>query len=230
MTDPIDEKNWLWHRRSSLTILIVLVLGVTMGIAGVGALGAFAIAIIVSLIARKQGSFRDMGFRSPESWGGLLGTTLAYGVVIQLTFTIIVDPGLEQLTGYAVDISSFDNVRGNFVNFLILMAIGWGVGGFLEEFTFRGFVVGRLRWLLGSGTAATWFAVLVAATAFGVAHLYQGVSGVISAGMIGLILGAVYIYHRSNLWYAVFTHGFTNTFGITFIYLDMDRNLNGLLS
>ena len=128
-----------------------------------------------------------------------------------------------------MDISAFDGIRGNLVPFLILLGIGWGIGGFLEEFTFRGFVVGRVRWLLGSGAAATWFAVLVAAIPFGLAHAYQGISGMITTGLTGFLLGAIYVLHRFNLWYAIFTHGFINTVGITAIYLDVDKSLGQIL-
>ena len=120
----------------------------------------------------------------------------------------------------------FDDVRGDFVSFLFLLAIGWIVGGFFEEFTFRGFIVSRVRWLLGSSVAATWLAVLAAAIPFGIAHLYQGITGMIATGMIGFVLGAVYIYHRFNLWYAIFTHGFINTVGIVALYLDIDREMS----
>ncbi len=225
-SDPPILYSRLWHGRLSLTVLVLLALGLTVGIPAAGVIGAFIIAIAISLIARKHGSFRDMGFRSPESWPKLLGTTLGYGLIIQMVFTIIIEPGLERLTGDAVDISVFDGVRGDFVNFLLLMGLGWIVGGFLEEFTFRGFIVGRVRWLLGSGVAATWVAVLVAAVPFGLAHLYQGITGMIATGIIGFVLGAVYVYHRFNLWYSVFTHGFINTLGIISIYIDVDREMN----
>ena len=225
-SDPPISYSRLWHGRLSLTVLVLLALGLTVSIPAVGVIGAFVIAIVISVVARKHGSFRDMGFRSPESWPRLLGTTLVYGLIIQWTFTIIIEPGLERLTGDAVDISTFDGVRGNFVNFLLLMGLGWIVGGFLEELTFRGFIVGRVRWLLGSGGAATWVAVLVGAVPFGVAHLYQGLTGMIATGMIGFVLGAVYVRHGFNLWYAVFTHGFINTVGIITLYLDVDRAMN----
>jgi membrane protease YdiL (CAAX protease family) len=229
MSDSSDGQSRIWHGRPILTVLILLALGLTAGIPQSGAIGAFVIAIAVSVIARKRGSFRDMGFRRPASWPKLLGTSLAYGLIIQLTFTLFIEPGLARLTGESMNISAFDQVRGDFVAFLILIALGLTVGGFLEELTFRGFIVGRVRWLLGSGPAATWIAVVVAAVPFGLAHLYQGITGMIATGMIGFVLGAVYVRHRFNLWYAVFTHGFINTVGILVIYLDLDRELNRAL-
>ena len=215
----------LWRGKLSLSVLVLLALSLPIAYPDFGVLGSFAIAIVVALVAREDGSFRDMGFRRPASWARLLVTTLMYGFVIQMAFMIVIEPGLSHLTGDSVDIGVFDGVRGNFVNFLLMMALGWVVGGFLEEFTFRGFIVGRVRWLLGSGTAATWVGVLAAALPFGIAHAYQGVTGMIAAGMIGFVLGAVYVYHRFNLWYAIFTHGFIDTVAIVLLYLDIDQEM-----
>lgn len=225
-SDEVATGSRIWHGKPALTILIVLVLGLTVLLPGLGVIGAFVIAIVVPLVARKNGSYRDMGFRSPGSWPNLLGTTLVYGLVIQTAFTVVIEPLLARVTGQVVDISVFDGARGNFRNFLLLMTLGWGVGGFLEEMTFRGFVVGRVRWLLGSGTAAAWGGVLAAAVPFGIAHLYQGFTGMIATGMIGFVLGAVYVYHGFNLWYSIFTHGFINTAGIVAMYLDVDREMS----
>jgi membrane protease YdiL (CAAX protease family) len=229
VAEDTEEQSRLWHGKASLTILVLLTLGVTITYPEMGVIGAFAIAIVVPLIARKHGSYGDMGFRSPDSWSKLLGTTFVYGLVIQLTFMLMIEPALSRLTGEPVDISVFDGVRGNFVNFLLMMALGWSVGGFLEEMTFRGFIVGRVRWLLGSGVAATWLAVLAAAVAFGVAHAYQGVTGMIATGLIGFVQGAVYVRHKFNLWYAIFTHGFINTVGIVALYMDVDREMGSWL-
>ena len=229
MAEESEQQSRIWHGKLNLWVLVLLALGLPMAFRGLGVLGSFAIAIAVAVIARKHGSFRDMGFRQPKSWPKLIGTTLLYGFVIQVTFTVVIEPGLSRLTGDPVDISVFDDVRGDFVSYLILMAIGWVIGGFLEEFTFRGFIVGRVRWILGSSVAATWIGVLAAAVPFGIAHLYQGVTGMIATGMIGFVLGAVYVYHRFNLWYAIFTHGFINTVGITAMYLDIDRDLQNWL-
>ena len=225
LPDESPTTSAIWHGRPALILLVMLALGLPIAYPDMGVLGSFVIAIVVVLIARKHGSFRDMGFRRPESWPKLLGTTLMYGFVIQLAFTVVIEPGLSRMTGDPVDISVFDGVRGNFVNFMALLALGWVVGGFLEEFTFRGFIVGRVRWLLGSGRAATWVAVLAAAVPFGIAHLYQGVTGMIATGLIGFVLGAAYVYHRFNIWYAIFTHGFVDTVGIAALYLDIDRDI-----
>ena len=80
----------LWHGKPNLVVLVLLALVLPIAYPGAGVIGSFVIAIVVVLIARKHGSFRDMGFRQPESWPRLLGTTLMYGFVIQLIFTMVV--------------------------------------------------------------------------------------------------------------------------------------------
>jgi membrane protease YdiL (CAAX protease family) len=221
--------NRFWTNRPTIALLVAIALGATVFVAGVGAIGAFVVATVAALAGRRQGSFGDLGFRAPASWPRLLGLTCLYGLMLQCITLLLIEPALARWTGAAVDISHFDAVRGNLSNFLALLAIGWVVGGFLEELAFRGFVVGRVHWLLGSSPAGAWIAVLVAAIPFGLAHAYQGAAGMIATGLAGFAMGAIYVLHRFNLWYAIFTHGFTNTFGITAIYLDLDRQISSLL-
>lgn len=218
-----------WSNKLAITILVLIALAVTVGVSGVGALLAFVVALAAAVIARKQGSFRDLGFRAPDSWSRLLGLTLLYGLLLQGLMVLLIEPLLSAWTGVPVDLSNFDGVRGNLANFLLLLAIGWVIGGFIEEFTFRGFVVGRVHWLMGSNALSAWVGVLAAAIPFGLAHAYQGPTGMISTGLTGFALGAVFVLHRYNLWYAIFTHGFTNTFGIAAIYFDIDQSLGRLV-
>ncbi len=218
-----------WTGRTQIVLLVGIALGVTLAVPNTGALGAFAIAVCAVVVARKQGSVSDVGLKRPSSWLRAIAATLALGFGFQLLSLVVMEPLLARITGAAVDISVFDGVRGNFQGFLMLLAVGWIVGGFLEEFTFRGFVAGRLYWLFGSSTAAAWIGVAIAAVVFGLAHAYQGVSGMIITGLTGFVLGAIYILSRFNLWYPILSHGFMNTAGILAIYLDIDRQLGRLL-
>lgn len=229
MTEELKTAKNLWSSKSLSLVVVILALGVTVLVPGVGVIAAFVIVLVSAILGRKAGSFRDMGMCAPDSWPKLIGTTFAYGLVIQLVFTVFLEPLLARLTGSAVDISVLDPMRGNFVSSLAMIAVGWAVGGFLEEFTFRGFVVTRVRELLGDGPAAAWLAVLAAAIPFGIAHMYQGPSGMIVTGLAGFLLGAIFVYHRFNLWYPVFAHGFINTIAMTMIYLDIDHRLSEVL-
>ncbi|MFG2044877.1 CPBP family intramembrane glutamic endopeptidase, partial [Dactylosporangium sp. NPDC048998] len=77
----------------------------------------------------------------------------------------------------------------------------WGVGtaltaGICEEIVFRGLLYGAAITLLGLDP---WFAALISATLFGLAHRYQGPAGVIGTGLLGLALTALYATSGSLL-------------------------------
>ena len=61
--------------------------------------------------------------------------------------------------------------------------------GLCEEFLYR-------RWLLNVIAAATgslWIALVLSSIVFGVAHFYQGRSGMIGASVLGIVFGAVFV-------------------------------------
>ena len=58
--------------------------------------------------------------------------------------------------------------------------------GICEEVLYRGFGIAYLRWL--DHSASTALVIVVIAAAFGFAHLYQGVRGVVLTGLIGALL------------------------------------------
>ncbi len=228
MTGGAEPPDGFWQSRPAMAVLVVFVLAATVVMPGSGILAAFVVVLLAALLGRRQGSLQDLGLRAPPSWPRLLATTAAYGAGLQILFAAVVEPLLTRWTGTPIDMSAFESMRGDTGVYLVVLLLGWVVGGFLEELALRGFVVGRLRWLLGSGPGVTWFAVILSATAFGIAHTYQGVTGVLSTGLAGLAFGAVFVRHGFNLWYPVFTHGFMNTLGITAVYLNADRALQGL--
>lgn len=76
MTDEPKPRTNVWHNQAVSLILVVLVLGVTVLSPGVGVIPAFILALVAALVGRTVGSFREPGFRSPDSWLKLLATTL----------------------------------------------------------------------------------------------------------------------------------------------------------
>jgi membrane protease YdiL (CAAX protease family) len=62
--------------------------------------------------------------------------------------------------------------------------------GICEEILYRGFLIHYLRDL--PGPLGFTGALLVSATAFGLAHLYQGITGVLQTAAMGVLLGAIF--------------------------------------
>ena len=154
-------------------------------IPGTGALALFALTFLMLIISKDV---RDAAWRwVPQSVGREIAIGVALGVAIAGLTWVAIDPLIEPITGTKVDFSAFKDVEGNILNTLILLAVGWVVGGFAEEVTHRGYVIGWGSRLLGEKWEIP--LLLLVSTAFGVAHLYQGLAGAISAGMTGLLPG-----------------------------------------
>ncbi len=63
--------------------------------------------------------------------------------------------------------------------------------GVCEEWLYRGFFLAVVSAVLGG--PPPWLLVLVAAGAFGLAHAYQGAVGVLTTGVLGGVLAALYV-------------------------------------
>ena len=215
-------------RVSTGAIALALLAAISL-LPGVGVIPGFLFVLLALVLCMRQGSFAEIGFRRPASWWRTILLGVGIGVVAQLVFSIVIDPLLGHMTGKPIDVSAFDAVRGNIPNYLILLGVGWVVGGFLEEMLFRGYLLGRIRRFLGGGQVATFLAVIVPAIAFGLAHRYQGPAGMISTGLLGTLLGVVFVRYRENLWLPILVHGSLNAVGITLIFISGDRVLNAWL-
>jgi membrane protease YdiL (CAAX protease family) len=72
--------------------------------------------------------------------------------------------------------------------------------GIVEEIVFRGFVLWYLTFFIG-----LWPAVLVSSVAFGLAHSYQGLGGIMRTGLVGLAFGALFVFSGS-IWLPIVGH------------------------
>ncbi|MGY1603721.1 CPBP family intramembrane glutamic endopeptidase [Geodermatophilus sp. SYSU D00815] len=69
--------------------------------------------------------------------------------------------------------------------------------GLCEEWLYRAFFLAVVSALLGA--PPLWVLVLVAAAAFGLAHAYQGVAGIVTTAVLGAVLAALYLETGSVL-------------------------------
>jgi membrane protease YdiL (CAAX protease family) len=88
------------------------------------------------------------------------------------------------------------NTPGELALFM-LMSLSAGVW---EELVYRGFLVWFLVPLMGLSGA-----VAISALIFGLAHLYQGIRGFVTSGIIGLIFAAFYLL-TASLWWLMAVH------------------------
>ena len=152
-------------------------------------------------------------------WLRSVGIGVLCGVAIALIVAFGLDQLIATLMGAEPDLSSFDRVKGSTSQFLLLLLIGIIWGGVVEETIFRGFVIGWGCSLFGARAQLS--LTLVSAAVFGFAHLYQGWSGVITTGILGLGYGLAYIATGRNLLTAIAMHATVNVFGVTELYLGL---------
>ncbi|MDF1545686.1 MAG: type II CAAX endopeptidase family protein [bacterium] len=84
--------------------------------------------------------------------------------------------------------------------------------GVCEEAAFRGYLMTRLKLLMGTGS---WIVpTLVSAVAFGACHAYQGIPGFIVISIYGLLFSLLYL-RTGSLWPGIIAHFFQD-FGALF--------------
>ena len=94
-----------------------------------------------------------------------------------------------------------------------MLIIGAGI---FEELT-RVFLLTRL-WKMGASTVWRWFGIVLSAVLFGLGHIYQGLAGVVSTGISGLIL-AVYYYRFGRVIPMMLSHYLHDAIQFAAIYL-----------
>lgn len=219
----------LFTRTVTIAPIAVVLLVAIATLPNLGVMIGFVFVVTAMLICVRRGGPAELGFRRPESWTRTIVLGVVIGTVTQVLFSIVIDPLLERATGTVIDVSGFDGIRGSLPGFLVMLAVGWVIGGFLEEMLFRGYLMRRLTRILGEKPSAVALSVLLPAISFGLAHSYQDAPGMLSTGLIAVLFGLLYVWTRYNLWLPIIVHGVIDTVGLTFIYLDIDKTLNHLL-
>jgi membrane protease YdiL (CAAX protease family) len=173
---------------------------------------------VLSLRLRGEGA-RAVGLALRSDWGRTLLFGIAAGIGYQGFSLYVAEPAIARLTGKLPDVSLFAPLAGN-VHFLIIsLAVAWTLAAFGEEFVYRGYLLTRIARVLGDTPRAWVGALIVTSVLFGVGHGYQGSSGMIAAGLGGLVFGLLYVVTGRNLWVSVIAHGTTDTVGFLLLFL-----------
>lgn len=209
----------------SILILVAIVILVTSfkRMPGVGVIAALLI-IGVTIWLRGDGLV-GLGFFPPENWNTTIVWSILFGIIIQFLSTLLLEPLSDKMTKSTTDHSSFDSLRGNLVNFLLILVGVWVVVVFLEEIIFRGYMMGEIAELIGRSNVALAVNLVLTSVLFGLAHWYQGRSGALSTGIIGAMLGVLFIGSGFNIWLPTLTHGVIDTVGLFLIYINADKFL-----
>lgn len=216
-----DRTCKLFERPLFIILVITTVVILTIFTGGLG----YIFGIIIALITfwAKKWDWNYFGLTKPN-WINSIISGILYAIGIFVLVDIMIQPIFEHLFG-EIDLQAFDEIKGNFISYVIFILFMWIVAGFGEEFLFRGYIVKRLAIIFGNTNKSWFIAVTITAVIFGLAHIYQGPSGVVTTGIIGFIMGMIFFRHRQNLSIAMFTHGFYDMIGITLLYFGEERTI-----
>lgn len=212
---------------AALPILVVGYVGTKLGpgtmLGGTLINLAYVVAIgIATVILKFRGTnWKENGLARPEKWWRTvllaLGTIVVY-LVVSIVFQIIV----LNLTGSQAEIdqSRFNPVAGNWQIFLLMVVLSWTTIAFGEEMFFRAFIINRLGEVF-QGTKAQWvLSMLGSSVMFGLAHyLVEGPVGIVTNGLLGLVLAAVYLRSGRNLWVTIIAHALMNTLRFVLLFM-----------
>jgi membrane protease YdiL (CAAX protease family) len=181
-----------------------------------------ALGLIRLVLWLRRSNWREFGLKKPKSW--LKTILLAVGGLITIYFVVIVTmPIVTRLTGKPVDRSQFDALRGNVPALIIGLLIVWTLAAFGEELIFRGYLMNTLANSFRQKKLGWIIACIVNSVFFGIGHTYQGISGVILLGIVGLLYALFYLGSGRNLWVPILIHGLYDTTAFLVIFLSLDK-------
>ena len=187
-------------------------------------------AIGIGIVAfETRAPARELGLGRPRS----IMRTVAFGILAGFAMLIVskllLTPIAEAITGIPRDLSAFDDVRGDLKVYLALMPRIWIGAAICEEIVFRAFLIGRLEAAFGGASrVATAGAVMLSSALFGLAHAYQGPTGVLVTGTLGLVFACVYAYGGRNLWLNIVVHGVYDTLSLGLVLTSLDRTFTSI--
>jgi uncharacterized protein len=171
----------------------------------------------VSLWLRGIG-WRGVGLRRPLGWRKALLLGVGAGLAMEALELFITQPLLERIFHKPPDLSSIMELFGNWKMLLLALALTWTLAAFGEEMVYRGYLMNRVTDLVGKSRAGWATALLLVSVVFGLAHYYQGITGITENFIDGLLLGLIYFAAGRNLWAPIVAHGITDSLDSVLIF------------
>jgi membrane protease YdiL (CAAX protease family) len=216
-----STSNW---RKSRWVILVELLLIALIFLAEskhLIPLGEVPLLLLLGWISlRLRGlRWRDVGLAKKRSWVRILALGGGAAVALDAVDLLVSQPLLVQLIGKPPNLTGFRRISGNFTRLLIELAVVWTFAALGEEMVWRGYLMNRLA-EAGKLTRAAWISALCAVNiAFGLTHSYQGLTGMIDAAFVGVLLSLLYLYTGRDLLVSIVAHGLFDTIAFVMIYL-----------
>lgn len=172
----------------------------------------------ISLRVRNL-KWRNVGLSLFRNWKSTWGLGILAGLLLEAFQLFVSQPILIRWLGKLPDLELFRSLIGNWKLAVIYIALAWTLAAFGEEMVYRGYLMNRVADLFHRTNKAWIFSLLAVHIAFGLAHAYQGITGIIDEGLSGLLLGVIYLRTGKNLAVPIIAHGLSDTIDFLLIFL-----------
>ncbi len=171
--------------------------------------------------------WRDVGLSLNRGRVKTLALGLGAGLLMEALELFVTQPFLVRVLGKLPDLSLFRELHGDLKLLALYIGLAWLLAAFGEEMVYRGYLMNRVADLLNRTRAAWVISLLVVHVGFGFSHIYQGWTGVIDEGLMGLLLGLIYLGSRRNLAVPIVAHGVADTVDFLLIFLGKYPGMGG---
>lgn len=154
---------------------------------------AFLVVLCTWFLRREGERWRDLGLRRPRRWW-LVPLLVVGGFIAVLELNQIIRAlVLPAIDARPPQLGSDEAEAGNMAMFLFSLLVSWSSAAFGEELLLRGFLLDRIARVIGSF------------------HFYQSLGGVLATGMVGPVMGLLWLVSGRNLWPCILLHSLVNT-------------------
>ena len=119
----------------------------------------------------------------------------------------------------SADMSNYEYFHNNIFMLIITLIGVYIVSSFGEEVVYRAFLINRISELGLDSKYGKMAAVLISAVIFGLVHLEWGPTGIVSTGLMGLVMGICYLKFKKKLWILVLAHAYMDTILLVQVYV-----------
>ncbi len=172
-------------------------------------------------IRLRNGGWKSVGLRKPDSWRKTILWGLAVGVLVMIAGELANALG-ERIWHTAAKVSSvIEDAKASWKTALASLGLVWTFAAFGEEMGYRGYLLTRAAEAGNRSKLAYVVALLASSILFGYGHYYKGPPGILQSTVSGLILGGAYLLSRRNLWISILAHGCADTIAILAVFFGL---------
>ena len=180
--------------------------------------------LLVSYVEFKYNFLKQLGFSNSNfNKKNILihAPLIAFGLFLIYYYVLL--PLLTYITNQPIDYSDFDAVKGNPVSLIFLLLFVWISAAFGEEIVWRGYFMKQFVKFFGERKISMIINILLFGALFGLMHSYQGITGQLLTGIIGMILSYIFYKKKYDLWLNVAIHGWFDTIAILALYFNFGQ-------